>query len=100
MLDSSDFITVNGNLCLKRFIALLSLSCHGATQHPMLAPRVVLRCATALGKNRLGWFYFCAHYQFRFIGGLRVQKSEQGSGNINSNPSHAKCFLCSLQEGI
>lgn len=86
MLDSSYFMTMSG---LKRFIALLSLSCHGATQHPLLAPRAVLWSATALGKNRLGWFYFCAHYHFRFIGGHHVLKSEQGSSNINSNPSHA-----------
>lgn len=41
MPNSSDFMTMNGNLCLKRFIALLSLFCHSATQHPMLAPRGV-----------------------------------------------------------
>lgn len=98
MLDSSDFMTLNRNLCLKRFIALLSLSCHGATQRPVLAPRGVLWCVIAQGKNRLGWFYFRAHHLFRFIGGLHVLKSEKGSSNINSNPSRAKCFPCSLQE--
>lgn len=82
MLYSSDFMTMNGNLCLKRFIALLSLSCHSVTQHPMLALRGVLRHAKALGKTRQGSFY-------SFIGGPCVMKSEPGSSNINSNPSHA-----------
>lgn len=53
MADSFHFMTVNGNLCVKRFTALPSLSCHGATHHLMLAPRGVLWCVTALGKTKL-----------------------------------------------
>ena len=81
MADSSHFMTVNGNLCLERFIALLSpvLYTWLGTPSPDVVPpstrcwRPEVCCGVQQYRAKPGWFYFCTRYHFRFVGGLRAE---------------------------
>lgn len=81
MADSSHFMTVNGNLCLQRFIAVPPpvLYTELGARSPAAEPpgtrrwRPEVRCGVQQRQAKPGWFYFCARYRFRFVGGLHAE---------------------------